>query len=299
MSKLYKNTKTISYYCQDTKCKARISIKYMDITKKEQNEPINNNSIITLNTTHDHDIKYEEHNYVRNYIIKNDYKNKDRNYISNKCKDFLYRYNILKEIAINYPSIGIKGRLLEKYFIDTYGNIPYEYNIIKPEIREKLIDHYKKINKIEKEENIKTEDVINLTKHCNSVSVNFKCYKRRKEKYINLIKNMEYNNEKLVETLKVKFVRKNKIYEKEIYIIQTTEMKNNLSNKNIEQTFVDCTYYAIPNNNNNYKLLIIMGYDKTDKRSKLLLISLIVNENIETFSVIFNYIKTHYQFKPK
>ena len=160
MSKIYNNTNTISYYCQDTRCKARISIKYIDLTEKEDNELINNNTLITVNTIHEHDLKYDEHNYVRNYIIKNDYKNKDRNYISNKCKDYLYRYNILKEIAINYPTLGIKGRLLEKYFIDTYGNIPYNYNSIKPEIKEKLISQYRKINKIENEKNIKIVEVI-------------------------------------------------------------------------------------------------------------------------------------------
>jgi hypothetical protein len=59
------------------------------------------------------------------------------------------------------------------------------------------------------------------------------------------------------------------------------------------------TYYAIPMNNNDFKLLIIISFDIVDKHSKLLLISHINNENIETFSIIFNYLKNNFDFKPK
>ena len=44
----------------------------------------------------------------------------------------------------------------------------------------------------------------------------------------------------------------------------TNEMKNN---QNIKQYFMDCTYYAISMNNNDFKLLIILGFDIVNKTS--------------------------------
>ena len=68
---------------------------------------------------------------------------------------------------------------------------------------------------------------------------------------------MKYNNENLVEIIYVEFIRKNIKYKKDIYLILNNEMKHNLKNPHIEQYFIDCTYYAIPQNNHNYRLLII------------------------------------------
>ena len=45
-------------------------------------------------------------------------------------------------------------------------------------------------------------------------------------------------------------------------------MKNTLKNKeSISQWFMDCTYYAVPRNNNNYKLFILLiGFNKEEKK---------------------------------
>ena len=62
---------------------------------------------------------------------------------------------------------------------------------------------------------------------------------------------------------------------------------------------MDCTCYAIPVNNNNFKLLLIIAYNKIENKTKLCNISLIKNENIETFSKILEFLKKEYQFDPK
>ena len=56
------------------------------------------------------------------------------------------------------------------------------------------------------------------------------------------------------------------------------------------QFFSDCTYYCIPRINNNFKLFIIIAFKKDKLISPLCLITLIRNENIETFTTIYNFI---------
>ena len=44
-------------------------------------------------------------------------------------------------------------------------------------------------------------------------------------------------------------------------------MKNSLSNSNkFSQWFMDYTYYAIPRNNDNFKLLLLIRYNKEEKK---------------------------------
>ena len=76
-------------------------------------------------------------------------------------------------------------------------------------------------------------------------------------------------------------------------------MKNTLLNSTkFNQWFMDCTYYAIPRNNNQYKLFLIIGFNKQENKSYLGSIVLIKNENMELFTCIFNYLKTNYNFAP-
>ena len=68
-------------------------------------------------------------------------------------------------------------------------------------------------------------------------------------------------------------------------------MENNLKDRNNKQYFMDFTYYSIPINNSDYKLLLLIGFNIKEKLSKLCMISIIRNENIETFSTILEYLK--------
>ena len=51
----------------------------------------------------------------------------------------------------------------------------------------------------------------------------------------------------------------------------TNDIKNNVSNPNITQFFMDCIYYAIPNNNNDFLLLIILGFDSIERKTKFII----------------------------
>ena len=63
------------------------------------------------------------------------------------------------------------------------------------------------------------------------------------------------------------FIEKKRNIENLIYLFLTDNMKNTLSNSNkISQWFMDCTYYAIPRNNDNFKLLILIGFNKVEKK---------------------------------
>jgi hypothetical protein len=78
---------------------------------------------------------------------------------------------------------------------------------------------------------------------------------------------MTYNHDKIVQTSIVKFIRKGITYKKKIYYIMINTMKDalktNIDKRN--QLFLDITYYAIPINNNNYKLCVIMAKIKKIK----------------------------------
>ena len=47
-------------------------------------------------------------------------------------------------------------------------------------------------------------------------------------------------------------------------------MSKNLKDRNIKQYFMDVTYYAIPTNNIDYKLLLILRFNIEEKLSKTL-----------------------------
>lgn len=54
-------------------------------------------------------------------------------------------------------------------------------------------------------------------------------------------------------------------------------MQNNLNNPNISQFFWDTTYYCVPPHG--MKLFILLGFDNSLKKTILLLLALIKNEN--------------------
>ena len=91
--------------------------------------------------------------------------------------------------------------------------------------------------------------------------------------------------------IQVKFKRKNREFIKNIFFYIIKGMSKNLENSNkMSQWFMDCTYYDIPRNNNQFKLFIIIGYNHEEKKTHLGALILIKNENIETFTAIFNYL---------
>lgn len=79
------------------------------------------------------------------------------------------------------------------------------------------------------------------------------------------------------------FERRKKQYIKNIFFI-IEEMKVTLSDyKNQAQWIMDTKIYAIPRNNNGFKLLIIIAFNKLESKSKSSCIVLIKNENCITY----------------
>ena len=79
--------------------------------------------------------------------------------------------------------------------------------------------------------------------------------------YNNLI-NLSIINEKIITELYVNFMRKNKTFKKDIYVIMTKEMISNIAKKDNIQYFMDVTYYAIPPNESKYKSFIILAFNR-------------------------------------
>lgn len=110
--------------------------------------------------------------------------------------------------------------------------------------------------------------------------------KQFKKKLLNdLLLNMKKNENKCVTHYIFKYQENNKKYIKNIYFIITDEMKENLKNQNITQFFVDVTFYSKPTYTKKYKILIIIGFDIEENKSKLVAIILLENENLETFNI--------------
>ena len=161
------------------------------------------------------------------------------------------------------------------------------------------IKEYKNKNNIKDESEIDIKKIFNLTTICTSISSQIKNYNIRNNGIHQQILNIKYKEKNICYNTQVEFIRKNKKFKNTIYFFITEEMKNTLLNSTkFNQWFMDCTYYAIPRNNNHYKLLLIIGFNNQEKKSYLGSIVLIKNENIETFTCIFNYLKTNYNFAP-
>lgn len=207
------------------------------------------------------------HKYVRKESIKKDIDELSKNNIIKKCKDYKFCKDFVKEIAIKNRLFNTKPSILEKFIISNYGNLNLNYNLISSVEKEKKISTYKKINEIDANTDINIEKAINLKIICNSVSQYIKNYNKINQTLDNLLCNMTYNHDKIVQTSIVKFIRKGITYKKKIYYIMINTMKDalktNIDKRN--QFFLDITYYAIPINNNNYKLCVIMAKIKKIK----------------------------------
>ena len=61
---------------------------------------------------------------------------------------------------------------------------------------------------------------------------------------------------------------------------------------------VHCTYKIVPPNRNNFKLMVLSGYNSTKNKTILYLFALISNEKEYTFSALFSYLKDKFSFNP-
>ena len=124
-------------------------------------------------------------------------------------------------------------------------------------------------------------------------------YIRKKSSLEELISNIELEDDKITTVLNVSFHRNGKEYNKKIYVLMTNKMKEIISdNENDIQVFCDTTYHALPNKSTHFKLWILIAFNKKIFKTVLLSICLIKNENEETFTKIFMYLKERFKFNP-
>ena len=79
----------------------------------------------------------------------------------------------------------------------------------------------------------------------------------------------------------------------------SSEMESYIVDEDNTQFFCDVTYYAIPPNQSKYKIFLLLAFNKKLYNSILCNISIIANENKETFITLFNFLKSKYKFIPK
>ena len=64
------------------------------------------------------------------------------------------------------------------------------------------------------------------------------------------------------------------------------------------QYFNYITYYAIPPNQSKYNIFILLAFNRDYFKTILWNISIISNENKETFIILFYFLKNKYTFYP-
>ena len=299
LTKVYYPKNTIYYICSDTSCKGRIKVEYdNDINKNTNNEC----DVKNYTTTKNHSLEINEHNYYINYSIREDLEKMSIMHIKNKMQNIDYLINIIKEEGKKNKLLDSNGEILYNYIINKYNNIQIDYKKIKENnkfFKKEIMKYKENNNKIHLEQS-DLKKIINVKLICSKINGYLVYYLNKNKDFKEQLLNISIENENISHEETVEFTRKRKKYFKSIIFYMTDNMKKNLSNsEDINQWFMDTTYYAIPRRNNSYKLLLILGFNIKENLTIIGSIILIKNENIETFSKIFEYLITKYRFSPK
>lgn len=118
--------------------------------------------------------------------------------------------------------------MLLDLFIEDYGNINIDYDNIDKNLKENLLNKYKKNNK----KIIDIKDIINLN-NISKTAYNYLLNFRQIHAHMdNNILNIIFNKKNKITKYNATFVRKNISYTKDIYIIMMDFMISNINNKN-------------------------------------------------------------------
>ena len=244
--------------------------------------------------TKNHSIDYEEHSYQKYKQVILDLEQINKKDLILKLHNYNYLKTFLNAYAIKNNARCTSSIMLLNIFKEEYGDIEINYDNIDKQKQQEILNKYN--NKKNKSNNI--QDIINL-KNLTKTAYNYlRNYREFHHEMDNNLLNMKFNNLNIVTKIDVTFIRKNKNITKDIYIIMTEFMINNIANKNNIQYFIDVTYYATPPNNKKFKILIIIAFNRETYNTILCNISLISNENKETFCQVFNYLKNKHLFNP-
>ena len=188
---------------------------------------------------------------------------------------------------------------LTELFLQEYKDVNINYDLISLEEEKTLIENFKKRNKYNTNRDIQIRDVINIKNFSMGAIYNKKYKNRLKCNFDNLINDFKINDINIVQNLKVTFERKNKLYNKDIYCMMSKEMEENIKSPENTQYFSDVTYYCVPLNNKKHKLFTTLAFNKRKYHTVLCNLSMIQNENIETFYTVLEHLKNRYNFNPK
>ena len=205
----------------------------------------------------------------------------------------------IKKFAILNNDKCTSSSKLYNLLIEQFGNFEIKYDDISKEEKEIIKEKYRKRKKLEKLDNINIEDINNLKNICISGFIHLKNIREFNKEMQSNLNTFEINNNKVVTELEVSFKRKNQIYKKVIYIIMTTNMETNIQMKNNIQYFLDVTYYVTPPTNKKYKLFVLLAFNKDLFKTIICNLSIIENENKETFVTILEYLKVKYNWLQK
>ena len=246
----------------------------------------------------EHNIDYNSHNYVINETAIKDLDSYDINNIKKKLIDIKYAQNFLKKYAIKNNNIVTSISKLVNIFTEEFGNIKLNYDTLTIEEKNKYINKYRKTKKLNDDENIDIKSIVNIKSLCIGAYTHLRNYRELKKEMYNNIINFTIDNKKVVTNLKVTYTRKNKYFTKDIFIIMSDQMERNIKKNDNIQFFMDVTYYATPPNDNKYKLLVILAFNNELFKSVIYSLSLIQNENKETFVKVLNFLKIKYSWTP-
>ena len=170
---------------------------------------------------------------------------------------------------------------------------------IKLLYKNKKINIKKRKGNVISNEDYELKEIINLNNQIKAaIKYIYNLKKDKKNIHELLLEMTDNNNKNIVTGLKVEFTRKNK-YIKDLYIIMTEDMVQNIKEEENIQFFSDTTYYCIPPQCKSLKMWIMLSYNKKYNKILICNISLIKNKNLETFKNIISYLKETYNFNPK
>ena len=122
--------------------------------------------------------------------------------------------------------------------------------------------------------------------------------KEKKNVHELLVDLTDMNNNNISTNIKTKFIRNGKEYIKDLYVIMTNEMIKNIKDDSNIQYFSDTTYYCIPPQCKSLKMWILLAFNKNKNKVIICNITLLKNENYETFVTLINHLKNTYSFNP-
>lgn len=248
-----------------------------------------------------HDIEFNQHNYIINEETVKDLNNINKEELLNKFKDIKYLQIFLKKYAVKNNAKVTSASKLYNIFNEEFGEIDLDYDSLNAYEKEKYLQKIKKIKKLTDEEitKINIKELLNIKILCIGAYTQLRNQREFNKEMAYNLQDLKIKDKKVVVNLKVNFQRKDKYYQKDIFIIMSNEMEDNIKKDGNIQYFMDVTYYATPPNTQKYKLLTVLAFNRIDYKSIICCLAIIQNENKETFIEVLSYLKTKYIWNPE